>query len=145
MPTVFEVAKYILNCHGPMSAMKLQKLVYYSQAWSLAWDEAPIFQERLEAWANGPVSPDLYQRHKGKFEVDSSIFSDVADDTLNEDQKETIAAVLASYGDKSPKWLSDQTHIEDPWKNARLGIPDGERSNKEITLASLSEYYSSLN
>ncbi|WP_307850044.1 MULTISPECIES: type II toxin-antitoxin system antitoxin SocA domain-containing protein [unclassified Saccharopolyspora] len=42
-----------------MTAMKLQKLVYYSQAWHLVWDERPLFDEPVQAWANGPVVPDL--------------------------------------------------------------------------------------
>ena len=32
---VHDVVKYILNQTGPIPAMKLQKLVYYCQAWSL--------------------------------------------------------------------------------------------------------------
>ena len=43
MATVFDVARYILEKYGPLSAMKLQKMVYYSQAWSLVWDDAPLF------------------------------------------------------------------------------------------------------
>lgn len=35
MASVFDVAAYVLEKMGPMSAMKLQKLVYYSQAWAL--------------------------------------------------------------------------------------------------------------
>ncbi len=55
--SVESVAAYILSQHGKLSAMKLQKLVYYCQAWSLVWDEAPLFQEQIQAWANGPVVP----------------------------------------------------------------------------------------
>jgi hypothetical protein len=51
------------------TAWKLQKLVYYSQVWSLVWNERPLFNERIEAWANGPVVPDLYQLHRGSFLV----------------------------------------------------------------------------
>ena len=46
------------------AAMKLQKLVYYAQAWSLVWDEAPLFHARIEAWSNGPVAPALYREHR---------------------------------------------------------------------------------
>ena len=56
-----------------MSAMKLQKLIYYSQAWSLVWDDEPLFPERIEAWINGPVVPELYERHKGEFKVTAEI------------------------------------------------------------------------
>src|SRR5689334_5878093 len=58
--SVHDTAAFILKVHGPVSAMKLEKLVYYCQAWSLVWDERPMFSERIEAWANGPVCPDLY-------------------------------------------------------------------------------------
>ena len=51
---VLDIAAYILCKQGAMTAMKLQKLVYYSQAWSLVWDDKPLFRERIEAWANGP-------------------------------------------------------------------------------------------
>ena len=66
MASVFDVAKYILNKKGRMSPMKLQKLVYYSQCWSLAWDDKPLFNNRIEAWANGPVVRDLYTFHRSK-------------------------------------------------------------------------------
>ena len=54
------VVQYILKKAGPMSAMKLQKLVYYCQAWSLVWDEEQLFKDEIQAWANGPVAPYLY-------------------------------------------------------------------------------------
>mgnify|MGYP001247259517 CR=1 FL=1 len=41
MVSVFDVASYILQKQGPMTTMKLQKLVYYCQAWSLVWNEEP--------------------------------------------------------------------------------------------------------
>ena len=74
MATVGDVARYILERLAPdrfgdrVTAWKLQKLVYYAQAWSLVWDEVPLFPERIEAWANGPVCPTLYQP-KGKLNL----------------------------------------------------------------------------
>ncbi len=143
MANVFDVAKYILQQTGEITAMKLQKLVYYSQAWSLVWDEKPLFHERIEAWANGPVVPDLYQAHKGAFEVNESM---VGGDPkkLTKDEIETIDAIIKSYGSKHSQWLSNLTHIEEPWKNAREGLQMGERGNREISLASMAEYYGSL-
>jgi len=67
--SVFDVALAILQKHGPMTAMKLQKLVYYCQAWHLVWEGRPMFRERIEAWASGPVVPELYEAHRGKFMV----------------------------------------------------------------------------
>ena len=68
MVTVFDVSKYIVDELGEISTWKLQKLVYYCQAWSLVWDERPLFGSSIEAWANGPPAcRDLYSLHKGQY------------------------------------------------------------------------------
>lgn len=141
MPSVFDVADYILKLRGSMTTMKLQKLVYYCQAWSLVWDEAPIFNEPIEAWANGPVVRALYEKHRGQFVV-ASVGGNPK--CLNKDQRETVEAVMEHYGDKSSQWLSDLTHREAPWREARLGLGDNERGNTEITLGSMADYYGNL-
>jgi len=142
MATVLDVAAYILAKRGPMTAMKLQKLVYYSQAWSLVWDDRPLFAERIEAWANGPVAPTLYAHHAGKFEIDRLTTGNPA--ALDGTAIETIDAVLESYGDKSSWWLSNLTHTEAPWVQARGATPSGDRSTAQITHAAMAEYYGSL-
>ena len=143
MVSVADVAAFILREKRQMTAMKLQKLVYYSQAWSLVWDERPLFPDGIEAWANGPVSPSLYSMHKGKFMVGpADIGGDP--DAIDEDGQETIRSVLSYYGDKSAQWLSDLTHSEPPWMDARKGLPDGVRGDAEITHAAMAEYYGSL-
>ena len=142
MATVRDVAAYILQKHGPMTTWKLQKLVYYSQAWSLVWDDDELFPEEIEAWANGPVVRDLYNAHRRSFRVGSVRRGDP--DALSKDQRETVDAVLKYYGDKSPQWLSDLTHTEDPWRLARANVDDGERGDTIIRKESLAEYYGSL-
>lgn len=141
---IFNVAFYILNKMGKMTTMKLQKLVYYCQAWSLAWDEKPLFDERIEAWANGPVSPELFDKHRGKFVVDKEDFSEYSDDVFTAEQKETMDKVIEFYGDKEPLWLSNLTHQENPWKLARANLPNGERCSREITKESMQEYYGGI-
>jgi uncharacterized phage-associated protein len=142
MATVFDVADCLLKKHGPMTAMKLQKLVYYCQAWSLVWDERPMFDNKIEAWANGPVAPALFDAHKGEYSVDKEIRGDCRN--LDSDAIDTIDAVLAAYGDKTSQWLSDLTHRESPWRDARKGVPDGTRSSVEITHGAMADYYGNL-
>lgn len=142
MASVFDVAKYILEKKGPMTTMKLQKLVYYSQAWSLVWDEKPIFEEKIQAWASGPVVRELYDEHRGMFLIPNLGEGNIGN--LKAEEIETIVAVLNAYGDKPAQWLSDLTHMEQPWNEARKGIAPGEHCENEITQASLAEYYSSL-
>jgi uncharacterized phage-associated protein len=141
MVSVFDVAAFILHEKGSITAMKLQKLVYYCQAWSLIWDEQPLFEESIEAWTNGPVVRDLYEAHRGKFSLTQS---DLCGNRLNETQRETVLAVLHDYGNKSSQWLSDLTHNERPWQEARKGLLPGERGNKVISLASMAEYYEAV-
>lgn len=142
MPSAIDVARYILSRVGPMTAWKLQKLVYYSQAWSLVWDQRPLFPQRIEAWANGPVCPELYDKHRGQFIVNSLAVGDPAQ--IDTTGRETIDAVLAYYGDKHPQWLSDLTHAEAPWRDARGNLPPGAPSNTEITWEAMSAFYEAL-
>ena len=142
MASVFDVATYILKKKAPITAMKLQKLVYYSQAWSLVWDEKPLFDEEIQAWRHGPVVSELYQAHQGKFKISQLPYGN--ESNLTDDEKETIDSILETYGDKSSQWLSDLTHMESPWIDARKGVPFDSSSQTKITLASMMEYYSSL-
>jgi len=141
--TVFDVANYIINKIGTLTAMKLQKLVYYSQVWSVIWDENELFNEEIQAWANGPVVKELYNEHKGEFRITKE-FARGNKNKLSKNQKENINKVLDFYGKKSAQWLSELTHNELPWILARKGLQPDERGERVINLASIQEYYSSL-
>lgn len=118
--------------------MKLQKLVYYAQAWSLAWDGSPLFGEELQAWKYGPVSPRLYgmHKHEGGFEGNP--------ERLSANQKATIAAVVRFYGKQPATWLAELSHREDPWMKARGPLPTSAPSNAVITHESMREWYSQI-
>lgn len=141
--SVFDTAKYILEQTGSMSAMKLQKLCYYAQAWSLVWDDEPLFPEDFQAWANGPVCEELYSATKGKFTLESSEEAGNSEN-LTEAQKDNIRRVLMYYGKHNAQWLSQLTHMEAPYKLAHEGIPEGVSTSNIITKASMAEYYGSL-
>ena len=135
MATVFDVAKYILDHYGAMSAMKLQKLVFYSQAMSLVWDDVPLFEDDFEAWAKGPVCRKLFDAHKGKFMLnDSEFLTQYQPDTvhLTAEQKETIDVVVGSLIGYPPYVLSDMAHNEKPWLDARGDLPKGARCENII-------------
>lgn len=140
--TVLDVAAYILDARGRMTTMKLHKLVYYCQAWSLVWDDRPLFDDPMEAWANGPVVPALYAVHRGSFDIDHVPGGNAHHiDALG---RETIDAVLATYGDDSAYSLSVMTHREHPWKAARGDLPDGQPGFTIIAVDRLAEYYGAL-
>ncbi|MBQ8928081.1 MAG: SocA family protein [Oscillospiraceae bacterium] len=145
MANVVDVAKYILGCQGEMSTMKLEKLCYYAQAWSLAWDGIPLFEEDFEAWANGPVCPALFRWHRKKFMIGAQDLPQMSGE-LSERERETIREVLDYYGDKEAHWLSELTHKELPWKSARrrADARSGEPCSEVITKSSMQEYYAGL-
>lgn len=135
MPTVFDVAAYILQRTGRTTTLKLQKLVHYSQAWSVAWGHDPLFQEPIEAWDQGPVVRPLWEARRGARYVD---FADLVvkgnPAALSDTQCEDIDAVLHVYGRFTPEELSDMTHKEEPWITAY-------RWSTPITLKMLTDYY----
>ena len=144
MTSVHDVAAYILEKLGSMSTMKLQKLCYYSQAWSLAWDEKALFEQRIEAWANGPVAPALYRQHRGQFSIGREELQTGDASALTKEQRDTVDAVLEHYGALSGRQLSYLTHAESPWRDARGGLPQTARSEEVITPAAMAEYYAAV-
>lgn len=147
MADVFDTAKYILLKLGNLSAMKLQKLCYYSQAWTLAWDEKPLFEEEFQAWANGPVAPALFSKHRGQFIVSHfDMPSTSSENNLTDGEKENIDKVIEYYGSKDAYWLSELTHQERPWKDARerANVRPGDPCTEVITKFSMQDYYSGL-
>lgn len=143
-PTAYDVAAYILERLGSISTMKLQKLVYYSAAYSAAWLDRPLFSERIEAWDYGPVVRGLYQTHRRRYSIDLEEFSRSAT-SLGEDpsparlraaDRMVIDSVLDAYGELSGLELSEKTHAEAPWENA------SEKGwNQEITFEVLKDFY----
>ena len=119
--------------------LKLQKLVYYAQAWSMVLLEKELFSEDFQAWAHGPVAPSLFQTYRG-----SGWEALAAPDEcpkIKDEYKEVLKDVLATYGQKSAKYLERLTHSEAPWKDARGGLAPEEYSQEPISKASIIKYY----
>jgi uncharacterized phage-associated protein len=138
-----DVAAYILDRMTSMSSMKLQKLVYYSQAWHLVWDDEPLFHENIQAWANGPVVYELFDQHRGNFSVSKPW--PVGDTTaLSKSQMQTIDIICDHYGKLSGQELSALTHSEDPWLLTRRSLGSTQRSAQVIPLDRMERFYTAL-
>lgn len=144
MPSVLDVARYILRNSGSTSTWKLQKLVYYCQAWHLVWEEERLFREPIEAWPAGPVTPALYTILKGKYTIGPTAFTHGRLGSLADRHRRSIDAVLDFYGDKSGHWLTELVRMEAPWQDARVGLERNERGHRRIPLAALGSYYGAL-
>ena len=122
MVTASDVAKYIVKSLS-VDNLKLQKLLYYSQAVHLVLNnKTPLFNDDIEAWDYGPVVPSVYHEYKQYgFDAIPSYEDQVV---LNFDEMKTVDMTLACFGVQSGPALINQTHYEDPWKNAyRPGRP----------------------
>ena len=145
MAHVQDVAAYILGELGPMSAMKLQKLCYFSYGYHLAWEERQLFPERFEAWANGPVCYELYDKHRGRFQVAPG---DIPGEpqALDPGERESVDLVLKAFARFSAHQLSTMTHREGPWVMARqrAGAADLERSSEVLDDDEIFEFFDAL-
>jgi uncharacterized phage-associated protein len=145
MAHVQDVAAYILRRQGAMTAMKLQKLCFFAYGYHLVWEERPLFPERFEAWANGPVCAPLYAMHRGRFQLQPG---DIAGDTagLDEGERESVDLVLGTYGRFTAHQLSTMTHADGPWVAARQRCHAGplDRCSEELDDDEIFEYFDIL-
>ncbi len=51
------VVLYLSKNNVEITHLKLQKIIYYIQAWSLVYHDNELFNESPQAWVNGPVYP----------------------------------------------------------------------------------------
>ncbi len=140
------VAKYFLlraQEDGELiSPLKMQKLVYYAYAWYFAYTSKKLFYEQIEAWANGPVMPTLYQSLKvyGSAPIPAAYlgFNDEAGAsrfvaTIEGGQKNILDEVYDKYMTLTAFELVVLTHKERPWAEARKGLESTTNSDKPIT------------
>jgi uncharacterized phage-associated protein len=141
--TSFEIAKYFINLANQtgsfLSNLKLQKLVYYAQAWHLALHDQPLFDEDFEAWVHGPVIPELYQAYK-HFSW-KPIQEDVVVADLSKSVLEHLREVADEYFACDAYELERMTHLESPWQIARQGLASDEPSTNIILKDWMQEYY----
>ncbi len=122
---------------------KLQKLVYYAQAWSLVLRDKPLFEEKVEAWVHGPAVKSIYLKYKNfgfsniTKEIDTALIN-----KLSTEEKSFLDNVWSVYGGFDADYLEMLTHSEQPWQIAREGLQSTENSENEISLQSMKEFYS---
>lgn len=145
MVTALDVAGYVYKRVGWVDAWKLGKLTYFAQAWHLAWDGRPLFDDQFEAWPDGPVVPKLHRVNKfdrrEKFGPWGTELPGANPDALSPAAASMVDAVLAFYGDKGSRELVDLTHEDFPWINARGELGPRERSSQLLSTSDLRKCY----
>lgn len=151
MYSVHTIADYLrskvdVEIGESLSNLQLQKLVYYAQGWYLARYGKALFRERIEAWKQGPVVPELYRRlsdhgASGLPPVDGG---SQAVSELGGPERAVLDAVWEAYGQARAWDLVTRTHAEAPWREARGDTPAGARSSAEITQDAMRTYFESI-
>ena len=141
MVTAETISNYFLvlsekKYNESLSNMKVQKLVYYAQGFHLALYDTKLFNEKINAWAHGPVIDSLYHKYKQYGSASIIITDEVNFEEITEQQKELLEQVYAEYGQFSAWRLRNMTHEEEPWKETKL--------NEEITVEKLKSYFTTL-
>ena len=145
--TAENVAKYLIYLASQASVgdnkeregitnLKLQKVLYFAQAYYLSKIGKPLFSDNIEAWEYGPVIPDVY--HKFKSKGSNPIICEEDKSSLSDDDKEILKKVWGTFGGYSASKLVDIAHAHTPWKEANKS------ASKVISHKAIKEYYAPL-
>ncbi|WP_352921207.1 Panacea domain-containing protein [Peribacillus simplex] len=122
--------------------IKLQKLLYYSQALSLAVNDSVLFDNQIQAWENGPVVSEVFREYRhndlveNTFEKTEFDYAGIFDDKTHK----ILEIVNYIYGFQTGDQLIELTHSEEPWKE--LEAEAKARRNPEIKVQKMKDYYS---
>lgn len=143
------LANYILKHHGPMSHLKLQKLLFYCDAYCLAFFGKELISDKFEAWVHGPVCRNVYNQMKGA----SVLYTDMSYSPLPEidedaefamlpiDVQDLITDVLENLAQWTGIELERATHREQPWLEARNGYGEADKCHVEISKETTKDFY----
>lgn len=132
-----------------MSHLKLQKLLFYCDAYCLAFFGRELITDTFEAWVHGPVCRRVYDEMKGA----SVLYTDIAyspmegvdEDTvfngLPFDVQDLIKDVLSHLASWTSLELERATHRETPWIEARIGYSEAARCHVTISKDTTRRFY----
>lgn len=153
MYDVLTIARFIINyCNTEnitISNLKLQKLLYFVQAYFLITHDEPCFRENIEAWDFGPVIPEVYHEFKQYgsgnipridryivYNNDNYYYEAYNADVISENDQHLIQDVINEFRGYTATDLVKLTHSQDPWSN--VYVPG---ANNVITNTSIEEYF----
>ena len=138
MYDVKRIAGYFLEKSKPgtryaITHLKLQKLIYYAQAWSLANNSTPLFKNEILAWDHGPVIREIFDKYKKHRRFTIHLSDEDTETKIEDEHQKTLDFVWKTYGKFHGKFLEELTHQEYPWLST---TKDQVISNEKMT-----EYY----
>jgi uncharacterized phage-associated protein len=145
MRSALDIALYFLHqvdreAGDTLSALKLQKLVYYAQVWSMVLRNQPLFHQPVEAWKHGPVVRELWEAYK-PYRHEAIPTPTVDFPSFAPAELEILDFVWMRYGELSAHQLRDLTHSEPSWQNTRNGLGTDEASDRIVSLEEMKTFH----
>lgn len=119
--------------------LKLQKLLYFAEAWTQLLLDRELFDENIEAWAHGPVVREVFNEFQGSGWQPLVASSNVID--FDEEVNDVLEQVLDAYGNVSAKTLEHMTHNDRPWIEARGALAPEARCSNIISKELIKEFF----
>lgn len=142
-----EVAKYFIYLGSQkvigegkeregITNLKLQKILYFAQAYFLAKVGKPLFLDSIEAWEYGPVVPAIYRKYRKN--GNNPIIDEKDKSKISLEDKQILNTIWEAFGGYSAGKLVDISHSHAPWKDAYNS------ADNEITVEAIKDYYTPL-
>jgi uncharacterized phage-associated protein len=135
-----DIARYVVfYCHKyryPISNLKLQKILYFIQAYFLVKANKPCFSDVIEAWDYCPIVPSVFEEYKifGSLNIpctdDGSEFRYIKDDDYD-----LLNRILSEVSKNTESQLTYITRNQLPWINARKSVTN------RITNKAIADYF----
>lgn len=119
--------------------LKVQKLLYFSEAWCQVLLNKELFSENIEAWAHGPVVREVFDQFRSAGWTPLSVTGELIE--FDNDVHDVLVQVLEAYGDVSAKHLEHLTHQDRPWKEARGSLSPEARCSNIISKPVIKSYF----
>ncbi len=133
------------NGKMPLTNKKLQKLLYYAQAWNLVFNGEKLFEEDIEAWVHGPVVPVIYRRYKEYGRLPIREEAEFDKNSFTKSELAVLKDVWDTYGKFDGDYLEMLSHSEDPWIIARGKAEAEESCTTVIDPCVMRDYYTEKN
>lgn len=143
MHKAIDIANFFIDMahseeEGYITNLKVNKLLYFAQAWSLVRLGRPLFDERIEAWQYGPVVPNVYVAFK-RYGGDGIAEPDGAysPENFSDDELQLLIDIQREYGKYTASALVNITHEKgSPWWQVYHG------SGQTISTETMKDYFS---
>ena len=119
--------------------LKVQKLLYFAEAWCQVLLDRELFSENMEAWAHGPVVREVFNQFNGSGWEPLNVTGEIVE--FDDEVCDVLLQVLDAYGDVSARTLEHLTHQDLPWKEARGALSPEAKCSTAISKQSIKSYF----